>query len=587
MTMPILPFRRKILFREARLPLSWLVATLLLVACGREGTETSKDTRVASASSGASQVAGGPRVTGGPQPGTRLIDAQYVASGTTPFVDGCDGVFSSGSVYPGAEVEPSFAIHPTNPDIMVGLWQQDRWSDGAARGLVSGTSRDGGRSWVKRAHPFSRCGGGTVVNGGNFERATDPWVSYAPNGVVHAMSLSLTGGVFEGGSVNAMLVSRSFDNGLSWTAPIPLIVDGAGAFNDKNALTADPHDANYVYAVWDRLIDANDSGPSYFARTTNGGASWEPARPIHDPGARNQTIGNLIAVLPDGTLVNVFNRIDRPIGGAQTARVAIIRSTDRGATWSAPIYIANLLSIGTRDPHNPGLRVRDGSIIPNIAAGPDGALYVVWQDSRFSGGVVDGIAISRSVDGGFTWSTPTRVNALAGVAAFTPTVHVAADGVVGVSYYDFRNNTATAPLTTEYWLARSNNGGATWTETRVSPPFDLTLAPDAGGLFLGDYQGLASIGSRFVPFYARTGTASGDPTDLVVAPQASLGFGPAPKTAAALRAAIRARQAPAGFRETPALRARVEANLRERLESPPGLAGELRAMSMLRAALGR
>ena len=46
------------------------------------------------------------------------------------------------------------------------------------------------------------------------------------------------------------------------------------------------------------------------------------------------------------------------------------------------------------------------------------------------------------MDGGLTWSNPIKVNASpSGVAAFTPSVDVASDGTVAVTYYDFRNNT--------------------------------------------------------------------------------------------------------------------------------------------------
>lgn len=550
-----------------------LLASCLIASCDRPAADRTaahaSSAGAASAHVASATAAEKPRITGGPQRPGAVGAVAYVASGTSPLAAGCDGTLGSGVLYAGAEVEPHLAMHPDNPHILVGAWQQDRWSNGSARALVAATSLDGGRSWIRTPLPFSRCGGGNVLNGGDYERASDPWVSYSPNGVVHAMSLSTTGGAYQPGSANAMLASRSFDHGRTWTAPATLIRDSTAAFNDKNAITADPFDAAYVYAVWDRLIAATDRGPTYFARSTNGGASWEPARAIYDPGTRNQTIGNIVAVLPGGMLVNVFNRIDNPLGGPQRARVTVIRSTDRGATWSAPIDVAELLAVGTRDPVS-GLAVRDGAIVPTIAAGPGGELYVAWQDSRFSAGVRDGIALSRSNDGGLSWSTPVRVNGAPGVPAFTPSLHVAADGTVGVSYYDLRSDTATAPLSTDAWLARSRDGGATWTDLRIGDTFDLTTAPFANGLFVGDYTGLADIDGRFVPFHART-TAQGEDnlTDVVAVSLAKVPALAAAQTPAAKRAEIRARQAPPGFVPDHRLRMRVDANLRRRLKAPP------------------
>lgn len=554
-----------------------LIAICLIASCDRAAADRAA-AHAPSAGAASATVAEKPRITGGPQRPGAVGAVAYVASGTSPLAAGCDGTLGSGVLYAGAEVEPHLATHPDNPHILVGVWQQDRWSNGSARALVAATSLDGGRRWTRTPLPFSRCGGGNVLNGGDYERASDPWVSYSPNGVVHAMSLSTTGGAYQPGSANAMLASRSFDHGRTWTPPATLIRDSTAAFNDKNAITADPFDAAYVYAVWDRLIAATDRGPTYFARSTDGGASWEPARAIYDPGTRNQTIGNIVAVLPGGVLVNVFNRIDNPLGGPQRARVTVIRSTDHGATWSAPIDVAELLAIGTRDPVS-GLAVRDGSIVPTIAAGPGGELYVAWQDARFSAGVRDGIALSRSNDGGLSWSTPVRVNGAPGVPAFTPSLHVAADGTVGVSYYDLRSDTATAPLSTDAWLARSRDGGATWTDLRIGDTFDLTTAPFANGLFVGDYTGLADIDGRFVPFHART-TAQGEDnlTDVVAVSLAKVPASPPAQTAAAKRAEIRARQALPGFVPDHRLRMRVDANLRRRLKAPPTAGGAERFM---------
>ena len=246
-----------------------------------------------------------------PPPPPPATDPQYLASGPSPFLLNCDGGSTTGTLYQNAEVEPYLAVDPTNPANLIGVWQQDRWSNGSARGLMSARSADGGQTWVRTPLPVSLCGGGTFANGGNYTRATDPWVTFSPDGTAYAMSLSTTGASFAAGSVNAMLVVRSTDRGSTWSAPITLIRDGSGFFNDKNTITADPLNAAFVYATWTRLLTGDAGGPTWFVRSVNFGANWESARPIYDPGPASQTIGNVIVVSPNGMLFNLFTQIDR------------------------------------------------------------------------------------------------------------------------------------------------------------------------------------------------------------------------------------------------------------------------------------
>ena len=422
-------------------------------------------------------------------------DPQFPASAASPFAPGCDNVTATGTLFQNAEVEPMVAVDPTNPANLIGVWQQDRWSDGGSHGLLTGYSSDGGRTWARTAAALSRCAGGDAGNGGDYERASDPWVTFAPDGTAYQSSLSFSGAENQPGSSSAILVSRSTNRGRTWGPPITLIRDGPAAFNDKDSITADPTDARFVYATWDRLV--GNRGPTWLARTTDGGATWEPARSIFDPGAGNQTLNNQIIVLPDGTLVEFFTLFN------PDPALVIMRSADKGLTWSAPVVIAQAQALGVRDPEN-GTEVRDSATLGSIAMSRQGMLVAVWQDSRFSSGLRDGIALSRSTDGGLTWSAPLEVNHDPNVQAFSPTVAVRDDGTIGVTYYDFRNNTSDpATLPTDLWLAQSSDG-ATWRESHVAGPFDLALAPDALGLFLGDYHALTSIGSTFVPFYVRT-----------------------------------------------------------------------------------
>jgi Neuraminidase (sialidase) len=181
-------------------------------------------------------------------------------------------------------------------------------------------------------------------------------------------------------------------------------------------------------------------GPTLFSRTTDSGRTWEPARVIYDPGASRQTLNNQVVVLPDGTLVCTFTHfiLSGPVVVSTT--LMAIRSTDKGVTWSRPIVISSVQARGATDPES-GAGIRDGATLGSIAAGRNGQIAIVWQDARFSGGRRDGIAFSRSLDGGLTWSAPVQINRVPEVQAFLPTVHIRNDGTIGVSYFDFRSNT--------------------------------------------------------------------------------------------------------------------------------------------------
>ena len=105
------------------------------------------------------------------------------------------------------------AVGPWNPHLEAPELQV------ALRHMLA-ASFDGGNSWALTSAPFSRCTGGNAANLGNYERATDPWLTVTPNnGYAYALSLSFNGTTLAAGSASAMLVARSTDFGVTWQLP--------------------------------------------------------------------------------------------------------------------------------------------------------------------------------------------------------------------------------------------------------------------------------------------------------------------------------------------------------------------------------
>jgi len=228
-------------------------------------------------------------------PAPVLVSAPSLFAGCT--------IGGPGTIYVNSEVEPWVAVNPANLSNLIGVWQQDRWSNGGAHGLVAASSFDGGTTWARTALPFSACAGGL-----GYERASDPWVSIGPDGTAYTISISFNAS----DNSNAVGAAVSKDGGQTWQNLTPIITDNEPStqfFNDKESVTANPTVPGVAYAVWDRLESPNANpyadlhaaafrGPAYFSKTVNGGQTWSPPQVIVPTTSRQQTIGNQIVVNP-------------------------------------------------------------------------------------------------------------------------------------------------------------------------------------------------------------------------------------------------------------------------------------------------
>jgi hypothetical protein len=278
-----------------------------------------------------------------------------------------------------------------------------------------------------------------------------------------------------------------------------------------------------IYAIWNGGAGTHNSA-AVFARTTDGGLTWEPGRAIFQTAEQTFIQFIQVFVLPDGTLVGIFEFYEeQPNKPITFTNLQLLRSTDHGQTWSAPINAVTMTPLYRPNGNTLVVDPNTGRFVIDVANpsfaldSRSGNLYAVWEEGSFSNFQYNDIAFSMSADGGFTWSTPIRVNQTPrnipplNRQSFMPAVAVAADGNIGVSYYDFRFNSSNSSLTpTDRWLVQCQalpsivgSDTACWgKEVRLTDTsFNLQAAvvvPALGETWLGDYFGLAGTDKGFV-----------------------------------------------------------------------------------------
>jgi hypothetical protein len=111
-----------------------------------------------------------------------------------------------------------------------------------------------------------------------------------------------------------------------------------------------------------------------------------------------------------------------------------------------------------------------------------------------------------------TWSTPVRINnddIRLGIDQWFPAVDVDRSGNLWVVYYDRRRDERNFMIDT--FVARSTNGGATWTNTRATqnafPPITGWQDSVVNPVYMGDY---ISVGTDATGRFGGAITAWGD-----------------------------------------------------------------------------
>ncbi|MDP1622684.1 MAG: PKD domain-containing protein [Bacteroidales bacterium] len=383
------------------------------------------------------------------------------------------------------ESENSVFIDPNNANYILNSNNSTSWS-GSTVGSVYGAnyfqSSNAGIGWV-----------GTPNGAGGTNRG-DPTTAIGLNGREYVNFIS-------SGSGQGIAYS---DNGTSWSTAS--IAPNPGTLADKNHMWIDnkitsPYEGN-LYVAW------TDFGGTYnyqvlLSRSIDDGATWSAKLPVSGS-ISTFNHGVNLQTGPGGEVYAIWATY--PSSGLTEEGIGFTKSLDGGVTFStATKIISNIRGIRETGVQK-NMRVNSFPVMAaDISGGPNnGNIYVVWTNIGIPGintGTNKSVYIIRSVNGGTSWSTPVRVNQgtyADGKEAYFPWISCdPVTGVLTVVFYDDRNVSSTQ---CEVFTAYSTDAGTTWTDFQVSDvAFTPTAIPGLASSYMGDYLGITSKGGKVYP----------------------------------------------------------------------------------------
>ena len=361
-------------------------------------------------------------------------------------------------------VEPHLAVNPKDPNNMVAGAMVSK-PDGTY-GISAFSSFDGGRTWKSREF---KVGDGA-----------DVWVAFLPDGTAVLSTLAT--------ERSELQVFRSTDGGRTWPEKFSTL----GFGHDHPTLVVDRHSKQYagsLYAVSSlgRRGSAGQPRSSvHVARSADGGVTF--LEPAHVVVSNLRYEAQNPAVMADGTLLvpfadyrppNTRRRLERP-------RDWLVTSADGGKTFSDPLFISETCSGAGGW----------SSLAADTSAGQfRDRVYHACPSRQF-----DGVQVRHSDDRGETWSDPVRVDRPGNVTPYarTPVISVNGQGVVGVAWYDGRNDPNIVKgnfRCHEIYFTASLDGGKTFLpEVKISTQRSCPAEPrnvatalrfPAGGEYMG------------------------------------------------------------------------------------------------------
>jgi hypothetical protein len=420
---------------------------------------------------------------------TAVLVPITTAQANVPLTRVSTDTFTNSTSQHATELEPDTFAHGNT---VVGAFQVGRFFNGGASDIGFVRSGDGGQSWSTSGFlPGMTTSSGTA--GSPYERVSDASVAYdAKHSTWLISSIPLTATV----DVPTVFVSRSTDDGITWSTPISMPPPVAKKVDlDKNWTVCDNTASSPFYGhCYTELDNFGEGDVELMSTSTDGGLTW--SAPIGTAG-HDKGLGGQPLVQPDGTVIVPFESLN--------AKIEAFRSTDGGASWAKGVSVSSVRFHGVAG----NLRT---SPLPSAEIDGNGTVYVAWEDCRFRAKCASNdIVLSHSADG-VTWTAPARIpidSAASTVDHFIPglAVNAATSGSsaqLALTYYFYPDAACGSACQLSVGYISSPDGGAHWgAATQLAGPMTLDeIAQTSQGPMVGDYISTSFAGGGVTTVFA-------------------------------------------------------------------------------------
>ena len=327
--------------------------------------------------------------------------------GAAQDIYGADALYSfdAGQAW-GGDVTGANGPNNGDPSTAIGLngwWYVGRIN--GDNGQAVSYSQDQGKTWTKVKVANGPGAGNSLLDKNHLwidNSVTSPYQGHLYD--------AWTNFIPDSPDTNQVELSYSADQGLTWS--VPMNISGAAAALQLNhGVNINSGPGGEVYAAWS-IYDSwpSDENAIGFARSLNGGSTFLPAtRTISNiKGIRATMTGKTMRVnsFPSmavdistgpnrGNIYIVWSNVGFPgVNTGSDIDVYLIRSSDGGTTWSAPLRV-------NQDPAGLGKQ----HFSPWITCDPvTGGVCVIYYDDRNLAATDAAVFVSWSYDGGLSWA---------------------------------------------------------------------------------------------------------------------------------------------------------------------------------------